>query len=150
MAANVENRIARAFPFFNMETLAIVIPTFSVSCVTLIFRLASITSMLMIIAIYLNSEVVFGFNIDGFLEELLKHCRKDSYHRKRKNPEQSVDYGNGRVDFICYVNCVRHARGIECADRECAIFNILYRLYRLIRKSRSEERRVGKECRSRW
>ena len=51
MAAKVENRIAFAFPFFKMEILAIVIPTFSVSSVTLIFLFASMTSRWMIIAI---------------------------------------------------------------------------------------------------
>lgn len=51
IASRVESRIARAFPFFRIEIFAIVIPTFSVSSVTLIFRFASITSMLMIIAI---------------------------------------------------------------------------------------------------
>src|SRR5262249_29661695 len=49
-ASSVENRIALAFPFFNTEMLAIVMPTFSASSVTLIFRLASMTSMLMMIA----------------------------------------------------------------------------------------------------
>jgi len=39
-----------ALPFFRMERLAIVMPTRSASSVTLIFRLASITSMLTIVA----------------------------------------------------------------------------------------------------
>ena len=51
IASKVEKRIALAFSFFNMERLAIVIPTLSESSVTLIFRLASITSMLIMIAI---------------------------------------------------------------------------------------------------
>ena len=38
--------MAFAFPFFNIERLAMVIPTFWVSSVTLIFLLASITSIL--------------------------------------------------------------------------------------------------------
>ena len=42
--------MARAFPFFNMEILAIVMPTLSASSVTLIFRFANITSMFIIIA----------------------------------------------------------------------------------------------------
>jgi hypothetical protein len=49
--SNVDKRIAFAFPFFNMERLAIVIPTFSESSVTLIFRFASITSIFIIIDI---------------------------------------------------------------------------------------------------
>lgn len=44
--------MAFALPFLSMEMLAMVIPTFSVSSVTLIFRLASITSRLIIIAIF--------------------------------------------------------------------------------------------------
>ena len=55
IASRVDSRIAFALPFFKTEMLAIVIPTFSASSVTLIFLLASMTSMLMIIAISLNS-----------------------------------------------------------------------------------------------
>jgi hypothetical protein len=50
IASNVDNLIALALPFFNTEILAIVMPTLSASSVTLIFRFASITSMLMMIA----------------------------------------------------------------------------------------------------
>jgi hypothetical protein len=49
-ASSVEKRIALTFPFFNTEILASVMPTFSASSVTLIFRLASMASMLMMIA----------------------------------------------------------------------------------------------------
>jgi hypothetical protein len=38
-------------PFFNTEIFAIVMPTLSASSVTLILRLASMTSILMMIAI---------------------------------------------------------------------------------------------------
>ncbi len=48
---NVEKRMALALPFLRIERLAIVIPTFSASSVTLIFRFASMTSMFIIIAI---------------------------------------------------------------------------------------------------
>src|SRR3989344_3546561 len=51
IASNVEKRIAFAFPFFKIERLAIVMPTLSVSSVTLIFLFANITSMLIIVAI---------------------------------------------------------------------------------------------------
>jgi hypothetical protein len=50
IASNVDSRIALALPLFKTEILAIVMPTFSVSSVTLIFRLANITSMLMMMA----------------------------------------------------------------------------------------------------
>ena len=53
-ASNVDKRIAFALPFFKTEMLAIVMPTFSASSVTLIFRFANITSMLIMIAIALN------------------------------------------------------------------------------------------------
>jgi hypothetical protein len=50
IASNVDSRIAFALPFFKTEMLAIVMPTFSESSVTLIFRFANMTSMLMMIA----------------------------------------------------------------------------------------------------
>lgn len=50
IASSVEKRMALALPFFKIERLAMVIPTFCVSLVTLIFLLASMTSILMIIA----------------------------------------------------------------------------------------------------
>jgi hypothetical protein len=56
IASKVENRIALALPFLSMEMLAIVIPTFSVSSVTLIFLLANITSIFMIIAIIFSKN----------------------------------------------------------------------------------------------
>src|SRR5262249_59403571 len=59
--SRVEKRMALALPFFRMERLAIVMPTRSASSVTLIFRLARITSMLTIVATDATSdrEVVF-------------------------------------------------------------------------------------------
>jgi hypothetical protein len=61
-ASNVDKRIAFAFPFFNTEIFAIVIPTLSASSVTLIFLFASMTSMLMMIAmrVSLYRQVVLG------------------------------------------------------------------------------------------
>ena len=54
IASNVDSRTALALPFFKMEMLAIVMPTFSVSSVTLIFRFANMTSMLIIIAMVVS------------------------------------------------------------------------------------------------
>ena len=54
IASRVDKRIAFALPFFKTEILAIVMPTFRASSVTLIFRFANITSMLIMIAIALN------------------------------------------------------------------------------------------------
>lgn len=45
IASKVDSRTALALPFFSTEMLAIVMPTRSASSVTLIFRLASMTSM---------------------------------------------------------------------------------------------------------
>src|SRR4051812_36126105 len=78
IASSVDNRIAFALPFLRIEMLAMVMPTFSARSVTLIFRLASITSMLMMIAILsgLHRQVVFGFQIDCALQSFLKYgCR---------------------------------------------------------------------------
>ncbi len=47
--------MAFAFSFFSMERLAIVMPTFSASSVTLIFRFANMTSMLIMIAILVSN-----------------------------------------------------------------------------------------------
>lgn len=51
IASSVEKRIALALPFFRIERLAMVMPTFSESSVTLILRFASMISMFTIIAI---------------------------------------------------------------------------------------------------
>jgi hypothetical protein len=56
IASRVESRIALALPFFKMEMLAIVMPTRSASSVTLIFRLANMTSMLMMIDMLVSSH----------------------------------------------------------------------------------------------
>src|SRR5207247_5919 len=101
IASNVEKRIALAFPFFNMETLAIVMPTFSVSSVTLIFLLASITSMLILIAIHLYSEIVLRFDINGILQELLQHCGEDGDHQRSNNKDQSDQRSTRRIIFVC-------------------------------------------------
>src|SRR3989344_5098758 len=135
MAAKVENRMARAFPFFKIETLAIVIPTFSVSSVTLIFLLASITSMLTIIDIPLYRQIILGFNVQRVLQKLLEDRREDAGDEWRKDKDESEHHSARGVVFVGHVDDVRHSRGIEYAADECAIFNILYRLYRQFRKS---------------
>jgi hypothetical protein len=56
IASRVDSRIAFALPFFKMEMLAIVMPTFSESSVTLIFLFANMTSMLMMIAMLVSSH----------------------------------------------------------------------------------------------
>jgi hypothetical protein len=54
IASRVDSRIAFALPFFRTETLAIVMPTFSASSVTLVFRFANMTSMFMMIAMLVS------------------------------------------------------------------------------------------------
>ncbi len=53
-ASRVDRRIAFTLPFFNTEILANVMPTLSASSVTLIFRFANMTSMLMMIAMLVS------------------------------------------------------------------------------------------------
>jgi hypothetical protein len=45
-ASKVDSRTALALPFFKTEMLAIVMPAFAASTVTLIFRFANMTSIL--------------------------------------------------------------------------------------------------------
>jgi hypothetical protein len=52
IASKVDSQTALALPFFKTEMLAIVMPTFPASSVTLIFRFANMTSMLMMIAMF--------------------------------------------------------------------------------------------------
>src|SRR6185436_17538693 len=73
IASNVDNRIALTLPFLSTEIFAIVIPTRSASSVTDIFRFANMTSMLMMIAILLDGEIVLGFDIDRRLQDAFKH-----------------------------------------------------------------------------
>jgi hypothetical protein len=54
IASRVDRRIAFALPFFKTEIFAIVMPTFSASSLTLIFRFANMTSMLMMIAMLVS------------------------------------------------------------------------------------------------
>jgi len=56
IASSVEKRTAFALPFFRIEMFAMVMPTFSVSSVTLILRFASITSILITIAMIIPSS----------------------------------------------------------------------------------------------
>src|SRR5262245_30882221 len=76
--SRVEKRMARALPFFKIERLASVMPTRAASSVTLIFRLASITSMVTIVAMAAPSdlsdrEVVVGLEVDGALKDAFEH-----------------------------------------------------------------------------
>src|SRR3989344_2862316 len=82
--------------------------------------------------ILLDGEVVFGLNVDSFLQKLLKYCRKNAGNQGRKDKDQSDYYRTGGVVFIGNVNYVRHSRGVEHADRESTILNFPYRLYRQI------------------
>src|SRR5688500_20221924 len=75
-ASMVDSRIALTFPFFSTEIFAIVMPTFSASSVTLIFRRANMTSMLMMIAMFgLHRQVVLGFHVHGILQNPFERRR---------------------------------------------------------------------------
>src|SRR4051812_36887610 len=111
MASSVEKRMAFAFPFFNMETLAMVMPTFSVSSVTLIFLLASITSMLILIAIRLYGEVVLGFDLDRVLKKLFDDSGEHADNDESEENEQGEDHGTWSVVLIGDIDDVRHG---EC------------------------------------
>src|SRR3954470_23999261 len=78
IASKVDSRTALALPFFKMEMLAIVMPTFSVSSVTLIFRFANMTSILMMMAmrVPLYGQVVLGFYIHGILQNPFRYSRR--------------------------------------------------------------------------
>ncbi len=66
IASKVEKRIALALLFFKTEMLAMVIPTLSARSVTLILRLASMTSMFMIIAMVLFIVSVSNYTVKSF------------------------------------------------------------------------------------
>ena len=83
--------MALAFPFFNIDRLAIVIPTRSASSVTLIFRLASMTSTFTIIAKAFTSDrqIIFCFYLDCAGQEPLQHCREDSNNGRGEGNDQT-------------------------------------------------------------
>ena len=91
IASSVDSRIALALPFFKTEILAMVMPTFSASSVTLIFRFASITSILIRIAmpIWLYRQVVLRLQVDGALQCFFKHRGRggnDNGNEDQKKP----------------------------------------------------------------
>lgn len=100
MASSVERRMALALPFFRIEILAIVMPTRSASSVTLILRFASMTSMLMMMAMLVSShgEVMLGLQIHGVLQDPFEHRRHDGDDdRGEDNEEAHENRGSGIV-----------------------------------------------------
>src|SRR5678816_4159289 len=91
IAARVENRIALAFPFFRMERFAIVMPTFSESSVTLIFRRASITSRLTIMVMGATSyrQVVLGLHVHGVLQRSFEDGHRSRNHDRSERDEDT-------------------------------------------------------------
>lgn len=61
IAIKVETLIAFALPVFRIDIFASVMPTFSASSVTLIFRFASITSILNIKVPFISSITIASF-----------------------------------------------------------------------------------------
>src|SRR6187401_2191431 len=106
--------MALALLFFRMEILAIVIPTFSASSVTLIFRFANITSTLIMIAMLVGShrEVVFGFHIQGILPKPLEHRgrrgdddRQKNQKKAHHNPARNVVFAAYRYKYVGFCRC---------------------------------------------
>ena len=91
--------MAFAFPFFKTEILAIVMPTFSASSVTLIFRLASITSILIMIAMLagLYRQIVLGLRIYCALQRFFKHRRRRGYDNGNKDQQEPHHDAAGNV-----------------------------------------------------
>src|SRR5215813_11333346 len=94
IASRVENRIALAFPFFRMERFAIVMPTFSESSVTLIFRLASITSILTIMVTSPASyrQVIHGLHVHGLLQGSLENGHRGRNHDRGGGDEDAHEH----------------------------------------------------------
>src|SRR6266550_2759851 len=91
IASRVENRIALAFPFFRMERFAIVMPTLSESSVTLIFRLASITSRLTIMVTSGTSyrQIILGLHVHGVLQGPLENGHRGRHHDRGEGDENA-------------------------------------------------------------
>jgi hypothetical protein len=100
IASNVESRIAFAFPFFSTEMFAIVMPTLSASSVTLIFRFANMTSMLMMMAIpvTLHRQVVLRLYLYGALQKSLKYGRRCGNYDTGKSHQEA--HGNTARNVI--------------------------------------------------
>jgi hypothetical protein len=123
IASKVDSRIALALPFFKMEMLAIVMPTLSVSSVTLIFRFANMTSMLMMIAmaVPLYRQVVLGFYIHRILQNPFKHRRRGGDDNRREGNENPHENPRRPVIFIPK-NHEDYANHNKTDNGDCAIF----------------------------
>ena len=100
---NVSTFTAFAFPFFRIETFAIVIPSFSESSVTLIFRFASITSMLKII----SSSIVSPFSNRKLalflkLRRLFHQMGKTGRRHRNCDPDKINDQRSAAGDLVQY------------------------------------------------
>src|SRR5690606_6564851 len=80
--------------------LAIVMPTLSESSVTLIFRLASMTSRLMMIATLFTSDrqIILRLDLNGTFQQLLKNRGKKRNHH-RSECREKTDQHRGVVFF---------------------------------------------------
>lgn len=59
-----------ALPFFKMDTLAMVMPMRCDNSVTLILRLASMTSKVTLISITLHHQFILGLNLFGNRDQI--------------------------------------------------------------------------------
>src|SRR5262245_17301477 len=94
IASRVEKRIAFALPFFRMERFAIVMPTLSESSVTLILRLASITSILTIMGTSATSyrQVMLGLHVHGALQASFENGHRGRNHDRDEGDEGAHEH----------------------------------------------------------
>src|SRR5437660_7662645 len=62
------------------------------------------------------------------------------------NHGPNISYNPFDIDLPLYAGATGPGRGVECRSANGGIYTIIFNFT----NSRSEERRVGKECRSRW
>src|SRR5690242_9384737 len=106
-----------------MEMLDIVMPTFSVSSVTLIFRFASMTSILMMMAmrVSLYRQIVLGFYIHGILQNPFRYSRRGGDDNCRKANEDAHEKP-GRPVFPVTTDHENDAYRNKTDKSQCAIF----------------------------
>lgn len=86
MASKVEKRTALAFPDFNMDKFAVVIPMISAKSLLFILRLASMTSKLTIIDI--------GYMVNSFSSFAVFATLNTSLNTMKNKPKQTMNrYG---------------------------------------------------------
>lgn len=95
-----------------------VMPTLSVSPVTLIFRLANMTSMLIIIAMSItsHSQVVFFFEFNSILEQFLQYRGEDRDYGGGEDEDQRQSHEPWGVVRVRDWDKERDRRSVDDAD----------------------------------